>query len=133
MNWHCQSRIDQTTFVHDGLNVFSPSCRGTSALAGGVTRHVQPIASRDGITEWSQNVLQGRGRPERRGPGVGHLLAYAVPGGLLDLPNTPGSSGSRGEMAMVVVCCPRGGDFERAAGWCDGFRQVASFSASVVF
>ena len=26
--------MDQTTLVHDGLNVFSPSCRGTSALAG---------------------------------------------------------------------------------------------------
>ena len=27
MDQHCQSRIDQTTFVHNGLNVFSLSCR----------------------------------------------------------------------------------------------------------
>ena len=55
----------------------------------------QPISLREGITEWSQNVLQGRGRPERRGLGgtdffypvkvrsygvVEHFLAYAVPG-----------------------------------------------------
>ena len=101
VDWHFQSRMDQTTSVHNGLNFFIPSYQGTSALCDGDTRHVQPIALRDGITEWSQNVLQGRGRPERRGPGgtdffnpvkvrsygvVEHLLAYAVPGGLPDLP-----------------------------------------------
>ena len=36
-------------------------------------------------------------------------------------------------MAMVVLCCSLRGGFARAAGWSDGFRQVASFSASVVF
>ena len=34
---------------------------------------------------------------------------------------------------MVVLCCSLRGGFARAAGWSDGFRQVASFSASVVF
>ena len=93
--------MDQTTLVHNGLNFFSPSYWGTSALDGGDTRHVQPISPREGITEWSLNVLQGRVRPERRGPGgtdffypvkersygvVEHFLAHAVPGGLPDLP-----------------------------------------------
>ena len=36
-------------------------------------------------------------------------------------------------MAMVVLCCSLRGGFARAACWSDGFRQVASFSASVVF
>ena len=99
--------------MDDGLNFFCPSYRGSSALDGGDTRHVQPISLREGITEWSQNVLQGRVRPERRGPGgtdfffpvkvrsygvVEHSLAYAVPG-RVDFPiypYTPGSSESRG-------------------------------------
>ena len=44
-----------------------------------------------------------------------------------------GSSESGGEMAMVVLCCSLRGGFARAASWSDRFRQVASFSASVVF
>ena len=87
----------------------------------------EPLALRDGITErahrvrTAQNVLQGRGRPESRGPGVTDFL-HAVGRGTqftvllstswptkcrvafsLYLSN-PGSSGSRGEMAMVVLC-----------------------------
>ena len=34
---------------------------------------------------------------------------------------------------MVVLCCPLRRDFARSAGWSDGFLQVASLSASVVF
>ena len=36
-------------------------------------------------------------------------------------------------MAMVVLFCSLRGGFEREADWSDGFRQVSSFSASVVF
>ena len=48
--------------VEDGLNVFSPA-----GVPPHWRRHParEPIAFGDGITELAQNVLQGRGRPER--------------------------------------------------------------------
>ena len=87
--------------VEDGPSVFSPSRRCTSALAGGETRHVQPIALRDGITDGLRTyykeeddlnpedlVVQTSSTQSKYAVHgvVEHLLAYAVPGGLLDLP-----------------------------------------------
>ena len=64
-------------------------------------------------------------------PGLRHL--YPV---FLLFFNAPGLSRGRGEMAMAVprcvLCCSLRGGIARTVGWSDGFRQVASFSSSVV-
>ena len=69
VDWYCQSRMDcTTTLVHDGLNVFSPSCRGTSALAGGDTRH-QPKLARLQSPESLVTTLASRHSHRRRQQG----------------------------------------------------------------